>query len=321
MTEGRVSPPVLKWGGIFLCLIACAIPARAGVDLWVDPAAVVPISFQTISSSTFACAVAESCLSDQTTNRRVMRFGNMIVNLGDTDLNVGTPPPFGQSDDLFHWDTCHGHHHLKQIMRYELLNSSGVVTVGRKQNFCMADTKPWAPNAPPPAHTCTTVQGLTRGWADLYDPDLDCQWLDITGLPNGVYTLRLTVDPTNAYAEDNETNNVTTRVVVLEATTGVETPAPVAGFRLVNARPTWGAEAVNFSMGSASGRAKLAVYDVTGAERRTLLDQEEPAGATEYVQWRGLDQSGRLLPSGVYYVRLRIPGATFSKAVLIIAGW
>src|SRR5205085_6526866 len=98
-----------------------------------------------------------------------------------------------------------------------------------------------------------------------------------------------------------ENNNVTTRAVVLQQSTGVGNPPSDdrPSLQLVGVRPGWGAEAVAFSTGSFAGRVTLSVYDVGGAERRTLLDQEEGAEASEYVQWRGLDQSGRLLPSGV----------------------
>jgi len=210
---------------------------------------------------------------------------------------------------------------VKQIMRYELLDGTGVVAIGRKQNFCMADTRPYVANPPPAAHNCNTVQGLTHGWADLYDPDLDCQWLDVTGLPNGQYTLRLTVDPTNAYAEDNENNNVTTRLVVLQNPVGYEVDpiAQMPTMRIINARPEWGAEAIHFTTGKESGRVTLSVFDVRGAERRTLLDQEEEAGASEYVQWRGTDQSGNVLPSGIYYVRLKLPAGSMTRPVLILS--
>ncbi|MBI1795775.1 MAG: hypothetical protein HY076_03640 [Candidatus Eisenbacteria bacterium] len=299
--------------------LLAAHTAHAGVDLWVDPAGVVPIRYETLNTDQYPCAYAESCLA-QLGVRRVMRFGNAIVNRGNTDLVIGVAPPDGDSDSLFHWDTCHQHHHLKQIMEYELLDATGTVAVGRKINFCMADTRPWAPNAPPSTHFCNGLQGLTAGWADVYGSGLDCQWLDITGLPNGTYTLRLTVDPLNAYAEDDENNNVTTRVVVLGDPVSVEqdTAASKPSLHTVAMRPDWGAEAVTFTVGADAGRATLSVYDVTGRERRTLFDSEEAVGASEYVPWRGLDQSGRHLPSGVYYVRLKLPNTILTRAVLIV---
>jgi hypothetical protein len=310
------------WGGIVFSALALSQPARAGFDLWVDPSAVVPISFQTLTRSSFPCAVNESCFTGNSSTRRVMRFGNSIVNRGDADIIIGTPPPNGVSDATFHWDTCHEHHHLTQIMKFELIDGNGVVAAGRKINFCMADSRPWALNAPPSAHTCSGIQGITRGWADVYSAGLDCQWIDITGVPDGTYTLRLTVDPLNKYAEDDETNNVTTRVVVLQQNVGVdEDPqAAMPTLHLVGTRPDWGAEAVEFTTGGVSGRVTLAVYDVTGRQRRVLLDQDEPAQAEEYIPWRGLDQSGRLLPSGVYFVRLRLPEGSITRPVLILGG-
>lgn len=274
---------------VFAALLTAILapPSFAGFDLWVDPAGALPISFQTINANNFTCAVQESCLNAASGNRRVMRFGNTIVNIGDADLTVGFPPPDGESDENFHWDTCHEHHHLKQIMRYEPVNASGVVTVGRKQNFCMADSEPWAEDAPPSAHDCNGPQGITRGWSDIYMPNLDCQWLDITGIPNGVYTLRLTVDPLNKYAEDDETNNVTERVVVLQQAVGVEPPAIVSGasLELIGTSRGRGAESVRYSTGPFAGRASIAVYDLRGALRRTLLDREAQTGEAGQVPW------------------------------------
>jgi len=48
----------------------------------------------------------------------------------------------------------------------------------------------------------------------------------------------------------------------------------------------------------------LAVYDARGRRLRTLAEGKHPAGLLE-VDWRGLDQRGRELPSGLYLIRLR----------------
>lgn len=50
---------------------------------------------------------------------------------------------------------------------------------------------------------------------------------------------------------------------------------------------------------------ELAVYDVLGQRVRTLVDGVETAG-TYSVEWRGDDDSGSALPTGVYVGRIRI---------------
>jgi flagellar hook assembly protein FlgD len=47
----------------------------------------------------------------------------------------------------------------------------------------------------------------------------------------------------------------------------------------------------------------LAVYDVTGALTRTLVDRNVEAGMHEVV-WDGRDAAGREVASGVYVYRL-----------------
>jgi hypothetical protein len=37
-------------------------------------------------------------------------------------------------------------------------------------------------------------QGLSSGWADIYQHILDGQWVDVTGVPEGDYRLSVTVN-------------------------------------------------------------------------------------------------------------------------------
>lgn len=58
-------------------------------------------------------------------------------------------------------------------------------------------------------HDCDN-QGISPGCFDEYDINLPCQWIDITGLPDGPYILQITVNPLHTIAESNYTNNVLT---------------------------------------------------------------------------------------------------------------
>jgi Lysyl oxidase len=51
------------------------------------------------------------------------------------------------------------------------------------------------------------VQGITPGWADLYDWFLPDQYIEVTGMPDGVYLLETIADPDNTILEANESNN------------------------------------------------------------------------------------------------------------------
>ncbi len=64
-------------------------------------------------------------------------------------------------------------------------------------------------------NTVVAFQGISAGCADIYYSSLGCQYLDITGVPNGNYQLRVTVDPFGRFAELDESNNVAQRAITL----------------------------------------------------------------------------------------------------------
>lgn len=57
------------------------------------------------------------------------------------------------------------------------------------------------------------IQGISPNCGDLYGRYLDCQWVDITDVPLGLYLLRLSVNPDSLVAEtDHGNNNVTCKI-------------------------------------------------------------------------------------------------------------
>lgn len=95
---------------------------------------------------------------------------------------------------------------------------------GRKVSFCLADIHidAWAAkgdgprtyNAPDclfPASTADGydqfVQGITSGWADVYDWYLPDQYIEVSGIPDGTYLLQTVADPDNGLVEADESNN------------------------------------------------------------------------------------------------------------------
>ena len=62
---------------------------------------------------------------------------------------------------------------------------------------------------------------------------------------------------------------------------------------------------------------RLAVYDIAGRRRSTLLDRELPGGMTEVV-WDGRDEAGARVASGIYFIRMSCSrGTRLSKVVLL----
>ena len=139
-----------------------------------------------------ACSVYEGCL-DGVGWRTVLRFDSKTVNIGSRDLTLGVP---ANHPDLFTWSPCHEHHHFDNYAFYYLLDGDEVIGAGHKQAFCMVDWESWAwPLLGPDdrVYNCFN-QGLSLGWSDTYYAELDCQWIDVTDVPEGAYTLRMEIN-------------------------------------------------------------------------------------------------------------------------------
>jgi hypothetical protein len=66
-----------------------------------------------------------------------------------------------------------------------------------------------------------------------------------------------------------------------------------------------------------AGRARLAVYDAQGRCVAALRDQALPSGRYE-ADWDGRTGQGRALPSGVYFLRLELPGGAVDAEKLVV---
>jgi parallel beta-helix repeat protein len=77
------------------------------------------------------------------------------------------------------------------------------------------------------------------------------------------------------------------------------------------------ATAIQFRVPSPGSRVRLSIYDLSGRLVRTLVDDERGAGEHTVV-WRGLDDSGRQVGSGVYFYRLEVAGATLERKMVML---
>ena len=104
------------------------------------------------------------------------------------------------------------------------------------------------------------------------------------------------------------------------ATTEVETPqtaAPLA-FRLHAPfpNPSPGLTQVAFDLPRPEW-VRVSVYDPGGQLVRSLLDEERVAGSHKVV-WHGVDQAGREVSWGVYFLRLKASEFTATRKLLMI---
>jgi hypothetical protein len=117
----------------------------------------------------------------------------------------------------------HRHWHFVGFERYQLRHRGRLVRTDRKTGFCLGDRYaiPQAPTlegfnpTPLQGDTCGLAQpglvslfaGISTGWADRYEPHIEGQYIDVTGLPAGEYVLTHVVNPHRAILESDYTNN------------------------------------------------------------------------------------------------------------------
>jgi len=173
--------------------------------------------------------------------RKLLRFSSGMVNVGDGALEVigrrqslSQPviaqqcvyerggvrrkmAPFGE----FEFHAEHGHWHLLQVAIYRLLNEDGTeAAAGNKVSFCLLDEHRIHPRMPRASstrryHECVKSprakffrSGLSVGWGDLYDHYRDGQWVDITDVAPGRYTLQVELNPDGVMLEKSRDNNI-----------------------------------------------------------------------------------------------------------------
>ena len=61
----------------------------------------------------------------------------------------------------------------------------------------------------------------------------------------------------------------------------------------------------------------LKVFDILGKEVSSLVDENQPAG-TYKVEWKGLNNRGESLTSGIYLYKLSVDGKNFTRKMLFI---
>ena len=139
------------------------------------------------------CAFEEGAIGGEG-YRRLLRFDTVVLNSGDGDLVVGDrSDPDNPYFPYFEFAPCHGHYHIHGFSTYELVSRDGsVVVAGRKQGFCFEDSFKYD-GGKSNGYDCE-YQGITSGWGDWYYKQLVGQWIDITGVPEGDYIVRVHIN-------------------------------------------------------------------------------------------------------------------------------
>ena len=135
--------------------------------------------------------------------RYLLRFTVQVLNFGTANFL----PIIAQKDWI--WHVCHMHYHsFENFATYDLLDASGErVAEGHKASYCLEDGA-CADGGTKEFLCAANNQGISVNCADTYNHDIDCQWIDITDVPFGNYTLVISVNPSRLTAEMDYMNNV-----------------------------------------------------------------------------------------------------------------
>lgn len=174
-------------------------------DLAVDQTAVRnTLMIETRTFHGDECPVADGCVGGLG-RRRLLRFTTITPNLGSGDFVLGNPA----QSSLFEYNECQQRYDVKGFWDFRLQNFAGeTVATGVKHAWCLVDLFPLSAQTRPQARfeSCGN-EGISAGWGDVYARNMDCQWVDITGVPAGDYVLDVEVNPDRRIRESNYGNN------------------------------------------------------------------------------------------------------------------
>lgn len=159
-----------------------------------------------------SCAIEAGAVGGAGT-RRIVRFDTVVMNSGNGDLVVGDHnDPNNQYASSFQLASCDGQYQIRDFAVYELLNQDRTVVIsGHKQGYSFEDSLKYGGGKSNGYNLA--LQGITSGWANKQTTG---QWIDITGVPEGDYIVRVTVNAAGTFDEGSNryTNSVETSIHV-----------------------------------------------------------------------------------------------------------
>lgn len=212
-------------GSIIACVMSFAASASA------QTAVTLPPNLKALPATNLSL-VADTVLGTSTLRFSTTSWnsgtGALQLEAGGTDTGSGKQQVFQRiflSDGSsvlnfagwFEWHPAHNHFHFDDYALYTLqpVNApGGSLRTGSKTTFCVMDTTavnlslPGAPQIKV-YNTCgNTIQGMSIGWGDTYGSYLAGQEIDFTDNPDGIYQLKIEIDPKTVLVEGTRSDNV-----------------------------------------------------------------------------------------------------------------
>jgi hypothetical protein len=219
--------------------VVLAALAASGVPAQADPTPLLPDLIQEVPTDLNVKQVGNSFQLGFTASTANIGAGPLLITgsrpstavaemsaTQTVEMSDGSTPQVHDGVGVLRYVTGnHNHWHLLGFEHYELrkISDYSLVAPDSKTGFCMGDTRrldPPPPDSPTvpmadPSNSCslnepnvlTTSEGLSVGWIDDYLAYRDGQYIDITGVPSGLYYLVHRADPSGQLFEQRYDNN------------------------------------------------------------------------------------------------------------------
>lgn len=150
------------------------------------------------------------------------------------------------------------------------------------------------------------------GYEEVVDRDL---WVrvDATASPGDTLLIGLTAFASGA-PEDKDSCTIT--VVVTDEIVSIPDNAPRASLGNCYPNPFNPSMTIEFALPDKQ-HVTLVIYDSAGRRVRTLVDEVAVQGISR-ISWDGRNDSGSLVASGIYFVRLKSNGDTMTRKIALL---
>jgi hypothetical protein len=182
--------------------------AASNTSLSTDSGGRSTLRFTTTSWNNGAGPLELAAGEVETGSGKLRVYQVVYLTSGDTILHYA---------GAFEYHPLHDHMHFNDYALYTLqpVNApGGSERTGAKTTFCVMDTTPvntrllGAPGVAFYNRCGRDLQGMSVGWGDTYGANLAGQEIDFTSNADGIYQLKIEVDPKKVLEESSENDNV-----------------------------------------------------------------------------------------------------------------